>query len=179
MKGCNHEKKEIQKDQSPFETLYHIYYPDIYRFSFGITGSREEAEDITQDTFMKLYNQLKLPVPLLNPRAWLYRVATNNCYTLIKRKTRYREILEEEPSHPVQEPKMEKEFMRKQEGVIVRNLTRQLPHRDQVVLMLYQAGFSYTQMARIAKVKKSSVGVIISRAIDKLTYRLNQEKIEK
>lgn len=177
MKGCNNEKRE--KNESPFETLYNIYFADIYKFSYGITGDHEEAKDITQDTFMKLYNQLKLPVPLLNPRAWLYRVATNNCYTMLKRKTRYREILEEEPAPPIQEPRMEKEFMRKQEGDMVRDLIRHLPHRDQVVLMLYQAGFSYTQMAKIAKVKKSSVGVIISRAIDKLTRTLKQESISK
>jgi len=176
MKGCNYEKRD--KNESPFETLYNIYFADIYKFSYGITGDREEAKDITQDTFMKLYNQLKLPVPLLNPRAWLYRVAANNCYTMLKRKTRYREILEEKPA-PIQEPRMEKEFMRKQEGDMVRDLIRRLPNRDQVVLMLYQAGFSYAQMAKIAKVKKSSVGVIISRAIDKLTGSLKQVEAKK
>ena len=83
MKGCNYEKRD--KNESPFETLYNIYFADIYRFSYGITADREEAKDITQDTFMKLYNQLKLPVPLLNPRAWLYRVATSAC---LKKKRR-------------------------------------------------------------------------------------------
>lgn len=154
-----------------FERCYEEYHAPIYKFIYGLLGNSEEAEEITQETFTKLYRCLARSAALENPRAWLYRVAANTCCTLLKRRAKYRQIMEENIHPQLDETGSDttaEEAIKKEEIAIMRSTIETLPPRDRVVLMLYQSGFSYARMAKIVGVKKSHIGVIISRAIDKL-----------
>ena len=67
-------------DEAAFENLFLRHYEQVYRVLFHLVGSREEAEDLAQETFMALYHQppaLTSGVPLL---AWLCRVWLNQVY---------------------------------------------------------------------------------------------------
>jgi RNA polymerase sigma-70 factor, ECF subfamily len=57
----------------------------VFRTAWRLTGSREDAEDIAQDVFLKLHNNLGKVEEAVLP-AWLYRVTTNLCLDLIRRR---------------------------------------------------------------------------------------------
>jgi len=58
-----------------FETLIAQHYQSAYRFLYGLTNNRAEAEDLTQDTFLRAYNAYHTYDPSRPFRAWLHRIA--------------------------------------------------------------------------------------------------------
>ncbi|MEW6523670.1 MAG: sigma-70 family RNA polymerase sigma factor [Bacillota bacterium] len=66
--------------------LWHAHGSEIYRYLLRLTGRKETAEDLTQETFLRAIRQLRsMKEPPENPRAWLYRIATNQAVDLCRR----------------------------------------------------------------------------------------------
>ncbi len=64
-------------DRSAFKELLELHYDRVFRFCFRLTGSREEAEDLTQDICLALPAKLKSFRGKARFTTWLYRVAMN------------------------------------------------------------------------------------------------------
>ena len=76
-----------------FEQLYELYRARIYNLALRIVQSPEDARDITQDVFVKVYRRLpgsRLTDLQLKP--WLYRVAVNACYDHLRTRKVHRDI---------------------------------------------------------------------------------------
>src|SRR4051812_14163176 len=59
------------------DQLFREHYQLVYRTAYGVTGNREDAQDVLQTLFLKLLRQ-KYPADLrINPKAYLYRAAVN------------------------------------------------------------------------------------------------------
>lgn len=75
------------------ETLYvglvHAYHAAIVHYVFSMVNDLQQAEDLTQDAFLKAYLALERAGPPDNPRAWLYRIATNATIDHLRRKRRF------------------------------------------------------------------------------------------
>jgi RNA polymerase sigma-70 factor (ECF subfamily) len=164
-------KNEGQQD---FQSLYRALYADIYRFIFGMTGNGAEAEDLTQETFLKLFQHLRRNGGLTNHKAWTYRVATNLTCNLLKRRTIFRKLLERQRMSHVDHNDAERQCIKAQEVKQVRAALDNLSLRDRSILMLYQENLSYNEIASALGIKPSSVGKILSRARRRLTKRLQQ-----
>ncbi len=74
MESQHYERQAVSPD---FDEIYREIAPSVYRYLRRLTGSRAHAEDILQETFMKLHGQLTTGVTVSHPRAWLFQVATN------------------------------------------------------------------------------------------------------
>lgn len=158
-----------------FDNLYKQYFHHIYRFVYSLMGHPEEANDITQETFVKLYRQMETGEEIRTPKAWVYRVASNSCYNNLKRKKLFRDIMEKENLQTDVSPEnIEEDLVKKQEIQLLRNAIRKLPTRDQVILILYKNGFSTTEIAEAIKVKKNSVGKILARSVEKLSKKIKE-----
>jgi len=73
-------------DREAFKTIYECYGPRIYNFLCRLLGSRHEAEDATQQTFMIALHRLgSLRDPDLL-ESWIYRIARNEVYQKYRRK---------------------------------------------------------------------------------------------
>jgi len=69
--------RAVTGSEDDFEVLVRRYSSTVYRVAYRFTGSRESAEDATQETFLKIYKALptvKLDAPF---KPWLYKIATN------------------------------------------------------------------------------------------------------
>jgi RNA polymerase sigma-70 factor (ECF subfamily) len=64
------------------------YYQPIVRYVYSMVSNQDLAEDLTQDTFLKAYLALPAVGPPENPRAWLYRIATNTCLDHLRKQKR-------------------------------------------------------------------------------------------
>jgi RNA polymerase sigma-70 factor, ECF subfamily len=83
-------------DREAFRAIYECYGPRIYNFLFRLLGSRHEADDATQQTFMIALNRMgSLRDPDLL-ESWIYRIARNEVYQKYRRKQV--ESLEDEDS---------------------------------------------------------------------------------
>jgi len=65
--------------------LAEVYHPPLMRFCFRYLGSREEAEDVVQEVFLKVLRRHDAPE---NFRAWIYKVARNRCLDVKRAKGR-------------------------------------------------------------------------------------------
>lgn len=75
-----------------FHRLYEIFSKPIFNFTRRLIGNGVEAEDLTQDTFMKVHSELgKLREPS-QFKYWLYRIARNEVYQKLRRSKRTPEV---------------------------------------------------------------------------------------
>jgi RNA polymerase sigma factor (sigma-70 family) len=158
-----------------FSAVFADHYSDIYRFTYRILGTPEDASDATQETFTKLLAFLNTGGKVLSPRPWLYQVAANRCNSVLRRMAVHRRALSavaprEEPQHPG----AESELIAEQERARLRAALQQLAARDRLLLLLYQDDMSYAEMAAVINVRKTSVGALLSRAMARLERAMDQ-----
>ena len=67
-----------------FENIYNMYVGDIYKLAYSYVVNRQDAEDITQKTFYKLYNNRKIMNECEKIKGWLIRVCVNECKDYLK-----------------------------------------------------------------------------------------------
>ena len=76
-------------DQRSLVTLYERYYDRVYRFALSRLGSVADAEDLTQDTFLKMVDKLSSFRWKGSPfSAWLFRIAHNGVVDTVRRRSR-------------------------------------------------------------------------------------------
>jgi RNA polymerase sigma-70 factor (ECF subfamily) len=63
--------------QQPFETLVEVHHGEIFRYLCRLTSRSSEAEDLSQETFLRAYRAYRGLTPDANVRAWLFTIATN------------------------------------------------------------------------------------------------------
>ena len=73
-------------DHVAFEQLFNQYQSQIYNYIYRLMGSSEDANDLTQDTFLKAYLALSRTSHDLRVGAWLYRIATNVCLDQLRHR---------------------------------------------------------------------------------------------
>ena len=157
-----------------FDELYETYYEEIFRYSCRLMGDPERAEDITQDTFARLIDAMNTQKTIENPRAWLYTVATNLGRNLLRRRTQYEQILDETKNDLQEDNNPEQEAVEHEQNQLVLNILAELPVRDQVLIQLYRQGLSYREIALIAGINQTSVGKMLSRAIEKCADKIQK-----
>jgi RNA polymerase sigma-70 factor (ECF subfamily) len=75
-------------DHSWFDLIFNRYQLLIFRRCFALLGNPEDAEDVTEDTFLRAFNNLAFPS--MSPdhqRNWLFRTAINRCLDYLRRPT--------------------------------------------------------------------------------------------
>ncbi|HEY4784766.1 MAG TPA: RNA polymerase sigma factor [Bacteroidales bacterium] len=70
------------------ETIYKEYSRKIFNLAYRMTGNMDDANDITQDTFIQAYHSLDNFKGESRIYTWLYKIAKNNCLKLLEKKKR-------------------------------------------------------------------------------------------
>jgi len=152
-------------DDGEFEDAFLTHYEGVYRLLFRLMGSPEEAADLAQETFLRLYRQRFPRWREHNLRAWLYRVATNLAYNALRGRSR-RERRQEAVSRALESGELDpvETTVRHEEQEMVRRVLTGLPPRQAQLLLLYYAGLSYRELAAALGVAPGSVGTLLARA---------------
>ncbi|HIE30578.1 TPA: RNA polymerase sigma factor [Candidatus Poribacteria bacterium] len=82
-------------DISSFEKLFYLLKDDVYNVAFRVLSNHQDAEDITQEVFVKIWINLKNFKMESSIRTWVYKITVNLCYDFLKRRGRI--PLAEEP----------------------------------------------------------------------------------
>ena len=77
-------ERVLKGDTEAFNFLVQQWEKPIYNFILRLTGDREEAMDLCQDTFMKAYRELGTLKDRDRFSSWLYRIAHNTCYSKLR-----------------------------------------------------------------------------------------------
>jgi RNA polymerase sigma-70 factor (ECF subfamily) len=155
-------------EQAEFDVLFLSHYQSVYRVLYRIVGSSDEAEDLAQETFLRLYRQRFAGDREHYVRAWLFRVATNLAYNALRgrRHLEQRETVAtlREPPGADQEMDPVRWAERSEARQEVRRALAELPARQAQLLLLRHAGLSYRELAAALEVAPGSVGTLLARA---------------
>lgn len=138
-------------------------------------GSRETAMDVAQDTFIKMMKRLKhQKTPIENTRAWLYKVAGNLCLNEISknRMRQERQMLNEAEYMESSTP--EATLIENEQRNRVRQAISELEPVQQMLVMMYNDGLSYREMAKATGIKEPSVGKTLWRIIYGLSAAIKE-----
>jgi RNA polymerase sigma-70 factor (ECF subfamily) len=156
-------------DEASFETVFQHHYDRVYGLLFRLLGNRVEAEDVTQEVFLKLHQHAFRKRFYKRQRehnigAWLYRTATNAGYNAIRSRQRLWQRNTVLVPDPAGSPGVDKEVERREQQTAVRTALATLPERQTQLLLLRQLGFSYAECAQACGVAPGSVGTLLARA---------------
>jgi RNA polymerase sigma-70 factor (ECF subfamily) len=153
-----------RSDSAAFETLFLRYYPQVFRVLFNLVGTREEAEDLAQETFLALLHQPPAGGRDVSLLAWLCRVALNRGYNALRGRRRAEARFERLAAEPPAQIDPREEALRSEERARVRAAIAELPERQGRLLLLRYAGLSYGEIASTIDVAPGSVGTLLARA---------------
>jgi RNA polymerase sigma-70 factor (ECF subfamily) len=151
-------------DEAAFEAIFHTYYGRVFALAYRLLGSAQEAEDVAQETFLRLYLH---PLPRgrnHNLLGWLMRVATNLGYNAARSRRRRQEKEERPATDARPEPNPAEQAIQADTTRRVREVLASLPERQVQLLLLRHAGFSYGELATTLGVAPESVGTLLARA---------------
>ena len=147
--------------------LFRQYKDSVYRLALSLTGSVQDAEDVTQTVFLKLL-ETKPALEEGRERAWLFQVAANECRGLWRRLSRHRtEPLEE--ALTVAAPEADR--------ALLEAVGRLKPGDRAVLYLFYYEGYSARETGELLDISQSAVTTRLQRARQKLKTILEQEGI--
>ncbi len=160
-----HAAQPAQDEAATFQAVFNEHYTRVYGVLFRLVADKHEAEDLTLETFWRLWQQP--PARADNLAGWLYRVATRLGYNALRatrRRAQYegQAIREAESQSEPADPAREAE--RSEERARVHAALSRLPERDAQLLILRHSGLSYKELAATIGVSPNSVGTLLTRA---------------
>lgn len=163
--------------EAVFERLFQDHQRSIYIYLCRLVRDQKQAEDLTQDAFVKAYRALdRLPAEA-NVRAWLYRIATNTALDWLRRRRliSWLPLFEWDP-HPATSTSFAESSL---ESVAVQQALSRLPARYRVPLVLYACqGLSTQEIADILSISRGAVKTRLFRAREKFRRLYASEEVE-
>lgn len=148
--------------------VYRSTYPELYRFLHRMVWDEERARDLAQEAFVRAIEH-----DPDKPRPWVFQVAANLARDearLVVRRKRHLSLLKVEAEvreEAVEDPADRVERAERVEAV--RRALEALSERDREVLLLWEAGLNYEDIAEQTGLAKGAVGTTIARAKKRLT----------
>lgn len=159
-----------------FEKIYRATSDFIYNVAYRITNDREDAQEVTQNVFLKIYKNLKSFRFQSSFKTWIYRIAANTAINASKRRSKelsrrieYNDEIELKYAHePIKET-----IDKKSNEVLVKSMLNILNPDQRVCVVLRDIeGLSYKEIAETLKININTVRSRLKRAREALlTYR--------
>ena len=169
-------------DETAFNELVARHRQEIYFLALGLVGTREDAEDLAQDAFVRAYTALPKFRGKSSFHTWLYRIALNLCLNEIrKRKIRYMMSLENLGipliSKDVKPDEMVENSERHQH--LLSAVGKLPPRQKRVFVLRYFAEMPHAQIAEIVQRDVGTVKANYFQAIQKLRTALQDHSESK
>ena len=158
---------------NPSDDVLRLFYEHgaaLYRFCRVNTGRADEAEDVVQDTFLKLLEHLRRGGDRSNLRGWLFTVAGNGCRDRMRWRIRLRPWQAELDTRAI-EPAEDTRDLKQ-----ARAAMRGLSPRDRLLISLRAEGLSYREIAVAARIREASIGRLLARAVERWKRRFESPR---
>lgn len=165
----------LQESSAEIERLLAAYQGPLIRYAYRLVHDRQIAEDVVQEAFLRF---VRRPLEYGGPRqrvAWFYRVIHNLCVDWLKRETKrsdiYERIRRQSSEGAVPNGVVSMDRWRYLEGLLNR-LNEKQKH---VMLLFFQEGLSYKEIADVTGFSMSNVGMLLHRGLKKLRDMMETE----
>jgi RNA polymerase sigma-70 factor (ECF subfamily) len=169
-----------------FEILIERHHDEIYTYLWRLLDGAAyvdrstDAHDLTQEVFLRAYRAFPRLRTGSNPRAWLYKIATNCAYTLLKRsRGRLVDTLpvwDEADDIPASDPSLDDLASLGESLRALQDVVTVLPPRQQAALLMrYVQGLEYTEVADALGCSEEAARANVYQAIRRLRSLLSNE----
>ncbi len=160
-------------DGEAFAALVEPYQKRLYNLAFRMTGHREEAADIVQDSLLRAYTSLKSFHAQAAFGTWLYKVATNVCLDALRRRKRQPEISAKPPAGGEGQGEDPSPAWERRQS-IQKAVTGLPPELRAAVVLRDIQGFAYEEIAAILGLTPENVKTRIHRGRALLRQRFQE-----
>ncbi len=161
-----------------FWDIYHKHYERVRKFIFTLVKDEWVADDLIQETFIKVQKNLNQLREESKLSSWIFRIAYNLCqdyFRKMSQSSKSEHVLTEKKKN-FSEPLFLKTLEQQQMGECVQDKIRLLPESHQTVLALFDLmDFSHQEIAEILDISVENVKVRLHRARKKLKTILEEE----
>jgi RNA polymerase sigma-70 factor (ECF subfamily) len=172
----------LKGDLDAYEVLIKEHQASVFNVCYRITGNRQEAEDLTQEAFIRAYQKLSRYDPSRPFGPWMRTLAANLCYNHLKKGRLQRVPLEDEKDQLKDNPSNDPENLLEisQGHRELYQALWKLPNNQRIALELrHFQGLSYQNMAEVLNLPLNTVRSHLYRGRQKLTEFLKEEDYEK
>ncbi len=182
-------KRARSGDQRALKLLIERYQRKVYSVALGMVKDREEAMDVSQEAFVKVYKYLDHFKGDSSFYTWLYRITVNICIDVLRRRAVARgEHVEfdENVQHDSAEANIgalgsrlgtnpQKALLRKELAAKIEEALQEVPEKHRAILLLRELeGMSYEDLARTLQIPKGTVMSRLFHARAKMQTILNK-----
>src|SRR5690606_11913035 len=161
----------MDKKDKLFKQIFDANSKKIFHLCYGYTGDTDAANDLLQETFLKVWQNLDKFRNKSLISTWIYRIAVNTCLTYLRSEKRQ---AKDELTDNIIESKVE-EFSEKNEQVaLLYKSIAQLEENDRLIITMVLDELPYNEIAEISGISEGNLRVKIHRIKQKLTEIYNQ-----
>ncbi|MDP2652493.1 MAG: sigma-70 family RNA polymerase sigma factor [Candidatus Omnitrophota bacterium] len=172
-------------DPASFETLMRKYYARVLNFIYRFVGSKEIAEDLTQEVFLRVYKTAPSYKPQAKFQTWLYTIAKNLSLNELRRNRHRTFSMDEEiagsdgelrrqfEDHSI--PRPDAALVKEDAAKAVKEAINALPENQRLAVILRRyEDFSYEEIARTMNCSVKAVKSLLNRAKENLRNALGK-----
>ncbi|SDJ55902.1 RNA polymerase sigma factor [Chryseobacterium jejuense] len=148
-----------------FEDIYELYWQKIFRLCMGYVNDTDVAQDLAQETFIIVWQQLPKFRNESSIGTWIFRIASNNCLRQIEKEKRFSKI-----DLPINLEEKKQESMEPQIQLLYQFIS-ELPETDRIIISLELEEVKQAEIAQITGLSESNIRVKIHRIKEKLTQK--------
>jgi RNA polymerase sigma-70 factor, ECF subfamily len=165
----------LEGNQKDFERLIKMYESNVFRVSIGLLHNKEDAEEVTQDVFLKVYRSLSTFNKKSAFSTWLYRLTINTCLNFLRKKKR--NLLWTGLSEMFQissrETSSEAGMISRSDNEIIKQAIDSLPQKQRFAFVLTKyEELPQKEVAAIMKLSEGAVEQLVLRAKNNLRKNL-------
>jgi RNA polymerase sigma-70 factor (family 1) len=145
-------------DEKAFETLFNAFLPKLYPFIIKFIKSEPAAQEIIQETFIRVWLSRDKLSEIDNPGGWLYKVASNECYTYLRKSILNNKFLNPITVEPDPVSSTHENLALKELNRIIGEAINKLPvQRKKIYRMSRDEGMSIPEIASILNLSPNTV----------------------
>lgn len=157
------------RQQETFTQLYREYAPGIRKLCLGYTGSAAQAEDLLQEAFMAVWNNMHKYRGDASWGTWIYRIAVNTCLLYLrKEKSKPKEV----DTDMLQNLAYDESNQETEVQLLYKCISR-LPETERLIISMVLEDLPYEDIASIAGISENNLRVKIHRIKKQLTEMFN------
>ena len=161
------EQVEPETPALGFDEAFMLHHRAVYHTAYALLRDRGLAEDVTQETFLRLYRHQESAPQTEGLRPWLLRVAINVAHNTIRARTRAgareAEFFKQTGGTDATATAIDADYERQTEIEAARAALEKIDEPMRSCLLLKQQGLSYREIAQTLQVNESYVGSLIAR----------------
>ena len=145
----------------------------LFRFAFMILRNRQEAEDIIQETLIKLWVKKEKLNYISNIEAWSMTIVKNLSYDVLRKVKKFNTVGIEQGEEEKSADSLELSLNRSEDLERIRHMINELPERQQQLVFLRDIeGHSYLEISNIMGIDENLVKVALFRARENLRKKI-------